>query len=87
MRVKSFTMMLLFCVRMLHANFFSLQRAARSRSRSMLGLTVSPTPLFPPAPITKHEIYGQDVYVFRDDLINVHGLSGNKARKVQSATL
>ena len=33
------------------------------------------------SPVTKHWIHGRPVYIKRDDLLNVYGLSGNKARK------
>lgn len=33
------------------------------------------------SPVTKHNLFGRQVFVKRDDLLNFHGLSGNKARK------
>ena len=33
------------------------------------------------SPVTKHIICGKPIHIKRDDLLNVHGLSGNKARK------
>ena len=33
------------------------------------------------SPVTKHRMYGKTIYIKRDDLLDVHGLSGNKARK------
>ena len=33
------------------------------------------------SPVTKHLIQGRTIYIKRDDLLDIHGLSGNKARK------